>query len=156
MKNNNGGKKFNKNSKKPMRPKNEIFDFTIAQPYTGNKGREVSNAQVEGAFEHLQMNKIFDILSVPVQIAKSVMFSDPDRKGFINVGYIKEIPDTYDMISVCVYGNYVEKIDDISQDTGVIIKPRIITDREGDFVTFTAFDLVIPEPYKETTEAEEE
>ena len=150
MKNNNanGGKnkKFNKNSKKPSRPKNEMYDVLLKTPYLGNRGLEVPASQVEAAFDHLMENKIFDILSVPVQIAKSTLFGDPERKGYINVGYLKEIDYATDTVCVCVYGGYVEKIEAITTDEcGLAVQPRIITDRDGDFVTFTAFDMIIPE-----------
>lgn len=148
MKNNNnaGKKKFNKNSKKPARPKNEMYDVLLKTPYLGNRGLEVPAAQVEAAFDHLMNNKIFDILSVPVQIAKSTLFGDPERKGYINVGYLKEIDYATDTVCVCVYGGYVEKIEAITTDEyGLAVQPRIITDRDGDFVTFTAFDMIIPE-----------
>lgn len=149
MKNNNanGGKnkKFNKNNKKPSRPKNEMYDVLLKTPYLGNRGLEVPASQVEAAFDHLMENKIFDILSVPVQIAKSTLFSDPERKGYINVGYLKEIDYATDTVCVCVYGGYVERIEAITTDEyGLAIQPRIITDRDGDFVTFTAFDMIIP------------
>lgn len=148
MKNNNVGKnkKFNKGNKKPSRPKNEMYDVLLKTPYLGNRGLEVPAAQVEAAFDHLMNNKIFDILSVPVQIAKSTLFGDPERKGYINVGYLKEIDYATDTVCVCVYGGYVEKIEAITSDEyGLAVQPRIITDRDGDFVTFTAFDMIIPE-----------
>lgn len=124
------------------RPKNKTITFDLPTTYTANRGKEIDTEQVVSAFNFLSSNEVFGMLSTSVQISKATMFGDETKKGFMNIGFINDVNMEDNIMSVTVYGSYADKIEDLVNAYRLQVVPRIICDRDGDFVAFTNFDLI--------------
>jgi len=133
----------NNNNNRSDRPRNKTFTFNVKDDITDRNGNPIDMDQVYGALSFLQDNEIFDILSIAVQMSKTDLFGD-NYKGFANVGYIHKFDPKAKTVDVTVFGNFVEKIEDM-QNIGQgpsCLMPKVIMDRDGDFARFANFDLV--------------
>lgn len=139
---NNNNNRGGNNKYQNDRPKNKTLTLPLPENYVANRNKEIDKEQVIAAFKFLSDNQVFGMLSTSVQITKATLFGDETKKGFMNVGFIKDVDSDASSIDVTFYGSYVDKIEDLINAYRLEVSPRIIVDRDGDFVAFTNFDLI--------------
>ena len=137
--------KYQKNSRRNDRPRNEDFEFPLVGNFYSRSDMEMDANQIYGVLSDLNDQKVFSTISIYTQIKRSDLTKDPEKKGFMNVGFIRSYNADDGTMSVTVYGNHVSAIKEILDTNDIFISPRIISDRNGDFQSFTTFDMkVVP------------
>ena len=139
----NGGKRYN-NSRGNDRPRNEKMTFPIATTYytkAGQSWNEMDTQTVDDVITSLKANDGFKLLSVPVQSTRAALLDDSERRGFSVSGYITDFDMNERSVEINVYSTYVGDVKRIANT--LYLNPRIISDRDGNFVSFSNFDLMV-------------
>lgn len=131
------------NNRRNDRPRNENIEFPLIDTFRSRSDQELDANQIYGILKDLNEDGVFGTISVYVQIPRSILMNDPEKKGFMNVGFIREVDVDRRVVDVTVYGNQVESVKNIMADKTVFLVPKIISDRNGDFSTFTNFNLEV-------------
>lgn len=145
--NNNGGNnRSNKNSKygnNNNRPRNKVMTFELVSTFYSKNNTEMDREAVMDVLESLDDDGIFTVLSTPVQIARGLLFNDNEKKGNMNVGYITSVNREKNTVDVTIYSTSVAKIEDLCLAYKPRFVPNMISAKDGSFVTFVSFDLVL-------------
>ena len=138
----NGGKRYNNRGND--RPRNEKMTFPIATTYytkAGQSWNEMDTQTVDDVITSLKANDVFKLLNVPVQITRAALLDDSEKRGFSVIGYITDFDMNERSVEINVYSTYVGDVKRISNT--LYLNPRIISDRDGNFVSFSNFDLMV-------------
>lgn len=149
----NGGKNFKNNDRdtfktdKPKRPKKATMTFPIVGLFTsvdrqGNK-TEVDYDVVADTLMSLNDNKVFEILTQNVGIARSLVTGDDTKTGTLVVGFINDIfeDETGLNADLTIYGTSVETVKGLMADGDLLLEPKILT-YDGQFKCFNGFNLI--------------
>ena len=90
--------------------------------------------------ESLNDNGIFEVLSVPVQIKRGLLENNHERRGNVNIGFIKSISISDLSADIVVFGPNVENIEKLNLQ----LTARVLVKNEQ-VSTFLGFDLVSAE-----------
>lgn len=123
------------NSKKSDFQKSIQIEIPILSTGVTFNKRRFDNDSMIDIIKQLEEKKVFDILSVPVYISKSII--NPSYKGSLVVGYVNSADEKN--VTATIKGKYVDIVDGI--EDGHIIA-RVVTDKEGKVVTILSFDIV--------------
>ena len=138
----NGGKRYNNRGND--RPRNEKMTFPIATTYytkAGQSWNKMDTQTVDDVITSLKANDVFKLLNVPVQITRAVLLDDSEKRGFSVIGYITDLDMNERSVEINVYSTYVGDVKRIANT--LYLNPRIISDRDGNFVSFSNFDLMV-------------
>lgn len=144
--NNNGGyRKFNNNrDQAPRKPKKQTFTFSLTNIYTVPDRQygtaEVDKNVVESKLQYLQDEGIFSMLTTNVNISNQLLHGEEARKGNSTVGFIESVDVIAREVNVAVYGTSVEAMTKLTENTTLMVEPRIIA-YNGEFRCFNGFFL---------------
>ena len=144
--NNNGGyRKFNNNrDQAPRKPKKQTFTFSLTNIYTVPDRQygtaEVDKNIVDSKLQYLQDEGIFSMLTTNVNISNQLLHGEEARKGNSTVGFIESVDVIAREVNVAVYGTSVEAMTKLTENTTLMIEPRIIA-YNGEFRCFNGFFL---------------
>lgn len=133
--NNKGGN--NKGGGKPSKPKNKLMTFPIQLNGANALGKTYNPESAIYLLDDIRATKIFGMLSVPVQISRSLI--EKDKRGNVTVGYITDVDASEGTMEVSIYGNFVEQIDPIARK--LIVQPRVVI-KDNEVVTYLGFDFI--------------
>lgn len=135
----------NNNYKKSERPRNETFEFPFVNEFKSRSSQVMDANQIIGILSDLNADDVFGTISCYVQIERKLVFNDPEKKGWMNIGFIKSVNTDAMNVSVTIYGNQVQTIKNLLEEKQLYFSPNVISDRNGDFSIFTNFNLVVEE-----------
>lgn len=144
--NNNGGyRKFNNNrDQAPRKPKKQTFTFSLTNIYTVPDRQygtaEVDKNVVDSKLQYLQDEGIFSMLTTNVNISNQLLHGEEARKGNSTVGFIESVDVIAREVNVAVYGTSVEAMTKLTENTTLMVEPRIIA-YNGEFRCFNGFFL---------------
>lgn len=144
--NNNGGyRKFNNNrDQAPRKPKKQTFTFSLTNIYTVPDRQygtaEVDKNIVDSKLQYLQDEGIFSMLTTNVNISNQLLHGEEARKGNSTVGFIESVDVIAREVNVAVYGTSVEAMTKLTENTTLMVEPRIIA-YNGEFRCFNGFFL---------------
>ena len=144
--NNNGGyRKFNNNrDQAPRKPKKQTFTFSLTNVYTVPDRQygtaEVDKNVVDSKLQYLQDEGIFSMLTTNVNISNQLLHGEEARKGNSTVGFIESVDVIAREVNVTVYGTSVEAMTKLTENTTLMVEPRIIA-YNGEFRCFNGFFL---------------
>ena len=146
---NNGGnrKPYNNNRDRdqaPRKPKKQTFTFSLTNVYTVPDRQygtaEVDKNVVDSKLQYLQDQGIFSLLTTTVNISNQLLHGEEARKGNSTVGFIESVDIANGEVNVSVYGTSVEAMTKLTNNTTLIVEPRIIA-YNGEFRCFNGFFL---------------
>ena len=146
---NNGGnrKPYNNNRDRdqaPRKPKKQTFTFSLTNVYTVPDRQygtaEVDKNVVDSKLQYLQDQGIFSLLTTNVNISNQLLHGEEARKGNSTVGFIESVVIANGEVNVSVYGTSVEAMTKLTNNTTLIVEPRIIA-YNGEFRCFNGFFL---------------
>lgn len=146
---NNGGnrKPYNNNRDRdqaPRKPKKQTFTFSLTNVYTVPDRQygtaEVDKNVVDSKLQYLQDQGIFSLLTTNVNISNQLLHGEEARKGNSTVGFIESVDIANGEVNVSVYGTSVEAMTKLTNNTTLIVEPRIIA-YNGEFRCFNGFFL---------------
>ena len=146
---NNGGnrKPYNNNRDRdqaPRKPKKQTFTFSLTNVYTVPDRQygtaEVDKNVVDSKLQYLQDQGIFSLLTTNVNISNQLLHGEDARKGNSTVGFIESVDIANGEVNVSVYGTSVEAMTKLTNNTTLIVEPRIIA-YNGEFRCFNGFFL---------------
>ena len=146
---NNGGnrKPYNNNRDRdqaPRKPKKQTFTFSLTNVYTVPDRQygtaEVDRNVVDSKLQYLQDQEIFSLLTTNVNISNQLLHGEEARKGNSTVGFIESVDIANGEVNVSVYGTSVEAMTKLTNNTTLIVEPRIIA-YNGEFRCFNGFFL---------------
>lgn len=146
---NNGGnrKPYNNNHDRdqaPRKPKKQTFTFSLTNVYTVPDRQygtaEVDKNVVDSKLQYLQDQGIFSLLTTNVNISNQLLHGEEARKGNSTVGFIESVDIANGEVNVSVYGTSVEAMTKLTNNTTLIVEPRIIA-YNGEFRCFNGFFL---------------
>ena len=146
---NNGGnrKPYNNNRDRdqaPRKPKKQTFTFSLTNVYTVPDRQygtaEVDKNVVDSKLQYLQDQGIFSLLTTNVNISNQLLHGEEARKGNSTVGFIESVDIANGEVNVSVYGTSVEAMTKLTDNTTLIVEPRIIA-YNGEFRCFNGFFL---------------
>ena len=147
---NNGGnrKPYNNNNRgrdqAPRKPKKQTFTFSLTNVYTVPDRQygtaEVDKNVVDSKLQYLQDQGIFSLLTTNVNISNQLLHGEEARKGNSTVGFIESVDIANGEVNVSVYGTSVEAMTKLTNNTTLIVEPRIIV-YNGEFRCFNGFFL---------------
>ena len=134
------GKRYDNN--KPARPRNETMAFKFADVFTSTQGVDMDRAEIIDVLNNLNNDGVFSVLSTPVQISRSLLLNDPERRGNMNVGFIQNVNVDDGTLSVTIYATSIEKMKELMNTKDVRVAPRILA-KNDEFLTFLSFDFIV-------------
>lgn len=146
---NNGGnrKPYSNNRDRdqaPRKPKKQTFTFSLTNVYTVPDRQygtaEVDKNVVDSKLQYLQDQGIFSLLTTNVNISNQLLHGEEARKGNSTVGFIESVDIANGEVNVSVYGTSVEAMTKLTNNTTLIVEPRIIA-YNGEFRCFNGFFL---------------
>ena len=145
----NGGnrKPYNNNRDRDQasrKPKKQTFTFSLTNVYTVPDRQygtaEVDKNVVDSKLQYLQDQGIFSLLTTNVNISNQLLHGEEARKGNSTVGFIESVDIANGEVNVSVYGTSVEAMTKLTNNTTLIVEPRIIA-YNGEFRCFNGFFL---------------
>lgn len=138
----NENKKFNKNRPQQQsdRPRNKTITYPLVMSGTTKNDRTYDVNDALATLESLNDNGIFEVLSVPVQINRGLLENNHERRGNVNIGFIKSISISDLSADIVVFGPNVENIEKLNLQ----LTARVLVKNEQ-VSTFLGFDLVSAE-----------
>lgn len=134
--------KYN-NNQQPQKPRNQTMIIPIASSaFAKFRGDpvDVNMDDVIDCLKYLEEVKAFEKLTQNISMDRSLI--DPEKKGTIAIGFINSYDVESNSMSVTVYGGAVNYVERLGEDSGIVIMPVVILDRDSNFKSFNMFSLV--------------
>lgn len=131
----------NQNTNHTPRPRNEDYAIKITDNFVSTSKTVMDADTIMDVLTGLSTDGVFSVISVPIQISRSYFFDEPERKGNMNIGYIRSIDRENMIADVTIYSTSVENFKKKLESDDLILSPRILS-RGTDFGTFLSFDII--------------
>lgn len=128
--------------KKKFPPKKKPVTVTVPFVVTGKDqyGNDYNTDSANALIEDLTNIGAFSKLSVPATMTKANLFGKDDAKGNVNLARVMDYNTETGDISLLFFG---KNVDHAERMNGMVIVPRVMTDRDtGNVTCITAFEVI--------------
>lgn len=126
--------------KKPKneKPRNARLTFSVLCTGVNKNGFEYDPQECFDILADLEKNRVYDVINIPVQVARNLIDPDSGKNGQSTVAHVLEYDAQENELAIMVYANYVQKIDQVPC---LMIEPRLMV-RDGHVTSILSLDIV--------------